>query len=220
MNGLDTRRAEAAGGGGGPGRGPRLVVFAVLGALALLGVVAAAVWLLADADGDGGGDRGPGPAADARWAEGVTPQWLSGRMDIGIPVGAESPRAAYETTSRVDTGFLTFTLPKAAAETYLKENPPEGTWLEPTAAQPDTPAHGFARLGLPEPETLKDGTRYGYVCPGNASPNPYDISDRRCVRLHAHAYAPDRTRIYLHAYFPSGTGPGSLPGPPSLQGPT
>lgn len=217
MNGLDTHRPAPAGGDGDRGgrRRTGLVASAVLGALALLGVVAAGVWLLAD---PGGGDRGPGPAADARWAEDVTPQWLSDRMDVPVPVGAESPRAAYETTSRVDTGFLTFTLPRTTAESYLAEHPPEGTWLEPTAARPDTPAGGFARLGVPEPETLKDGTRYGYLCPGNASRGPYDTSDRRCVRIHAHEYAPDRTRIYLRAYFDPGTGPDSLPGPPSLNG--
>ncbi|MFE0425816.1 hypothetical protein [Streptomyces sp. NPDC058953] len=196
MNDLGTR-----------GRRRGLVVGAAAGALALVCVLITTGWLLIGHDDDGG-ILNPAPSTDARWAEGITPEWLSGRMNLDIPATAESPRAAYETTSRVDTGFLTFTLPRSEAEAYLKAHPPEGTWLKRTTALPDTPAHGFSRLGVPEPETLKDGTRYGYICPGSASgasANPYDLTERRCVRLDAQEYAPDRTRIYLSAHFPPGS---------------
>ncbi|MET8880715.1 hypothetical protein [Streptomyces rubiginosohelvolus] len=81
-------------------------------------------------------------------------------------------------------------------------------------------------LVLPEPETFTKGIRYGYVCPGSRgaaeSPEPsgapdmpygYDTSDGQCVRLYAHAYTPQRTRIYLRAHFEPGISP--LPSAPS-----
>ncbi|MFI6583737.1 hypothetical protein [Embleya sp. NPDC050493] len=88
--------------------------------------------------------------------------------------------------------------------------------LEPIAAVA-VPPHDFAHFGLPEPETLKDGMRYGYVCPGSDTngpnalpsgvPEAYDTSEKRCVKLYVHAYAPDRTRFYLRAHYQPGNGP-------------
>lgn len=210
-------------GGGGAGRHPWFVVGVTAGALALAGAVAATGWLffgvLEDAD-----DRVAEQAAGVRWAEGITPEWMSEQMGLDIPATAQSPQAAYQVTSRFDTGLLTFTLTRSEAEAYLEKNPPEGRWLEPTSAQPDVKPHDFAHLGLPEPETFKDGMRYGDVCPGSAeateepdlsdadAPYFYD-TDKKCVSLYAHEYTPQRTRIYLRARFEPGISP--LPATPS-----
>ncbi|MGW7263195.1 hypothetical protein [Streptomyces sp. NPDC054842] len=199
------------------GRTSRRWLFAVVPVLA--GAVIAAAVLLTGADDGKDGDRAAQAAADARWAEGITPEWMGERMGLDVPATARSPRAAYEVTSRFDTGLLTFTLTRAEAEKYLEEHPPDGKWLEPTSAQTNTAPHDFAHFGLPEPETLKKGVRYGYVCPGAAAgsaqstPDAYDTSDKRCVRLYAHDYTPARTRIYLRTHFEPGISP--LPGTPS-----
>ncbi|MEE1766343.1 hypothetical protein [Streptomyces sp. SP18BB07] len=234
MNDVYAYRApEEGGGGGNGGRGGHrwwLIAGVTVGVLALSGAVTAGGWLLADQGGDGAGDRVAEQAADARWAEGISPEWMSEQMGLDVPVTARSPQAAYEVTSRFDTGLLTFTLTRSEAETYLEEHPPEGKWLEPSSAQADVTPHDFAHLGLPEPETFKDGIRYGYVCPDAAKAtedpsasgtpdNPfgmsdaYDTSDERCVRLYAHEYAAKRTRIYLRAHFEPGISP--LPATPS-----
>ncbi|MER6995212.1 hypothetical protein [Streptomyces sp. NPDC000410] len=60
--------------------------------------------------------------------------------------------------------------------------------------------------------------RYGYVCPAKApgASDAYDTSDERCVRLYAHAYSPQRTRIYLRAHFEPGISPlPTTPSPPA-----
>lgn len=119
-----------------------------------------------------GGDREAEQAAGSAWAAGITPEWMSEQMGLTVPATAQSPKAAYEITSRFDTGLLTFTLTRSEAETYLKENPPEGKWLEPTAAATDVESHDFAHFGLSEPETFKDGVRYSYVCPSPVPPRP------------------------------------------------
>ncbi|MFD6322234.1 hypothetical protein ACFWOL_04985 [Streptomyces sp. NPDC058442] len=207
---------NAAGGGGGRRR--RLVAGATAGVLVLVGAVAAAGLLLDAPDGAGAGDRVTEQAAGMRWAEGITPEWMSEQMGLDIPATARSPQAAYEATSRFDTGLLTFTLTRSEAEAYLEEHPPEGRWLEPTSAQTDVTPHYFAHFGLPEPETFEDGMRYGYVCPGSAeatgepdASDVYGLSDERCVRLHAHEYTPQRTRIYLRVRFEPGISPLPLP---------
>ncbi|KOV98408.1 hypothetical protein ADK65_22165 [Streptomyces sp. NRRL B-1140] len=232
MNDVYAYRAPGEGGGNG-GRGGRrlwLIAGVTAGVLALSGAVTTGAWLLADRGGDGPDDRVAEQAADARWAEGISSEWMSEQMGLDVPVTARSPQAAYEVTSRFDTGLLTFTLTRSEAETYLKEHPPEGKWLEPSSTQADVTPHDFAHLGLPEPETFKDGMRYGYVCPDAAKAtedpgtsgtpdNPYgtsdayDTSDKRCVRLYAHEYSPKRTRIYLRAHFEPGISP--LPATPS-----
>lgn len=210
-----------SGGDGGPDRRRWIVAAVVAGLLVISGTAVATGLLLLDENDEMTSGRVKGHGPDVGWAEGVTPAWMSGRMDLAIPPTAQSPQAAYEVTSRFDTGILTFTLTRPEAEAYLAENPPQGKWLEPTAAQTDVPAHDFTHLGLPEPETFKKGVRYGYVCPGaakaTASPEPsgapdmpyemedgFDTSDRQCVRLYAHEYAPQRTRIYLRAHFDPG----------------
>ncbi|MCE0446179.1 hypothetical protein LT493_19315 [Streptomyces tricolor] len=151
-----------------------------------------------------GGDHTADAGADTRWAAGITPEWMSGHMGLDVPATARSVRAAYKVTSRFDTGLPHLHPVEAEAEAYLRKHPPSGRWLTPTAAQPDTPRSDFTHLGLPEPETFEEGVRYGFVCPGT---EPYDASDGNCTRLYAHAYAPDRTRIYLRAHFEPGVGP-------------
>ncbi|WP_406401103.1 hypothetical protein [Streptomyces uncialis] len=199
----------------------RFVAWTVAGVLA--GSLAAAG--CGDQDNGGRGTRGADREAEqpsgSTWAAGITPEWMSKQMGLTVPTAAKSAEAAYEITSRFDTGLLTFTLTSSEAERYLKENPPKGKWLRPTAAATDAEPHDFAHFGLPEPETVKDGVRYGYVCPGadapqatgtpsGASEDPfgssdaYDMSDERCVRLYAHEYSPDRTRVYLRAHYDPG----------------
>ncbi|MFF3030105.1 hypothetical protein ACFVS7_03675 [Streptomyces rubiginosohelvolus] len=220
----------SAGADGGPGRRRWILASVAAGALVLVGTAVVAVLFLMDEGGESTSGRVKETGPGIGWAEGVTPAWMSGHMGLDIPATAESAQAAYEGTSRFDTGILTFTLTRAEAEAYLSEHPPQGKWLEPTEAQAGVPAHDFTHLGLPEPETFKKGIRYGYVCPGSPeaaeSPEPsgapdmpygmedgYDTSAEQCVRLYAHEYTPQRTRIYLRAHFEPGISP--LPSAPS-----
>lgn len=230
MDGYGCRTPEKHGGGttvgtGGRGGRRRLVAGVAAGVL-VLGAMALTGCAPSGQGGSGGGRVAEG-TSDARWAEGITPRWMSERMGVEVPPTAQAAQAAYRVTSRFDTGLLTFTLTRAEGEDYLGKHPPEGRWLEPTAAQTGVPSHDFAHFGVPEPETLKDGVRYGYVCPGRAGApgtagasatedDPYDTSDEKCVRLYAHEYAPERTRIYLRAHFEPGISP--LPVPPSSTG--
>ncbi|MGV9916699.1 hypothetical protein ACWDUK_05625 [Streptomyces cellulosae] len=211
---------DAGDAGRGGGRRPWLVAGVAAGVLALSGAVVAAVWFLDASGGSGPDDRLGEAAADARWAEGITPEWMSEQMGLDIPVTAHSPQAAYEVTSRFDTGLLPFTLTREEAETYLKAHPPEGMWLEPTA-EADVPPHDFAHFDLPEPETIEKGMWYGYVCPSadQATEDPdlsgmYGTSDKSCVSLYAHEYSHTRTRIYLRDHYDPGISP--LPTPPSM----
>ncbi|MFD3790521.1 hypothetical protein [Streptomyces cyaneofuscatus] len=167
-------------------------------------------------------DHGP----DVGWAEGITPAWMSGHMDLAIPPTAQSPQAAYEVIFRFDTGIPTFTLTGPEAEAYLAENPPQGKWLEPTAAQTDVPpqgkwleptaaqtdvsAHDFAHLGLPEPETFKKGVRYGYLCPdatkATASPEPSGAPDMPYEMEDGFDTSDGQcVRLYAHEYAPQRT---------------
>ncbi|MFJ8731641.1 hypothetical protein [Streptomyces bauhiniae] len=149
---------------------------------------AAALWAMSD--------RPENQATNAHWAKGTTPEWMSAHMGLRLPDSAHSAKAAYETTSRFDTGLLTFTLTRAEAKQYLKRHPPEGKWLTPGPSQPTPAAHDFTHLNVPEPETLRTGTRYGDICPTD-----------QCVSLWAHDYAPTRTRIYLRAHYEPGISP-------------
>jgi hypothetical protein len=155
-----------------------------------------------------------GRLRDGRWVEGITPAWMSAHMGFEVPATAQDAQAAYRVTSQFDTGILTFTLPRAEADAYLKKYASSEKWLTPTAtAQPTTRSKDFTPLGLPEPETLTDGVRYGYACPGGPKEptSAYDISGEKCSRLYAHEYSPDRTRIYLRTHFEPGISP--LPTP-------
>nr|WP_237537525.1 hypothetical protein [Streptomyces sp. SID2999] len=153
---------------------------------------AAALWSTTDAPET--------QATDAHWAKDVTPEWMSAHMDLELPDSAHSAKAAYDTTSRFDTGLLTFTLTRAEAKQFLKGHPPEGKWLTPSPYQPTPPDHDFTHLGLAEPESLRTGTRYGDICP----------TANECVSLWAHDYAPTRTRIYVRAHYEPGISPTAL----------
>ncbi|WP_030868142.1 hypothetical protein [Streptomyces sp. NRRL S-37] len=220
VNPFRTPEEDASGAEGGGGRRPWLVAGVAAGVLVLSGAVVAAGRLLDGPDDAGPGDRLGKEAADVRWAEGITPEWMSEQLHLGIPATARSPQAAYKVTSRFDTGILTFTLTRAEAEAYLKQYPPEKKWLEPASAQTDAAPHYFAHFGLPEPETLKDGMRYGYVCPGSPKvteeqdiSEKYGLSDKQCVSVYVHEYTSQRTRIYIRDHFEPGVSP--LPAPPS-----
>ncbi|MFJ6844115.1 hypothetical protein ACIQRE_15745 [Streptomyces griseoluteus] len=182
-----------------------LIAGAAVGVLVLAGGVATTAWYL----GDPSGTSAPARVADARWAKGITPEWMSAHMGLELPKTAQSPEAAYETTSRFDTGILTFTLTRAEAEKYLAKYPPDGKWLTPPPSPPAKTPHDFAHLGLAEPETLTTGMRYGDVCPGapDTTDDPYATSDPQCVNLYAHDYTPTRTRIYVRAHYEPGISP-------------
>ncbi|WP_445394930.1 hypothetical protein ACSMX9_16865 [Streptomyces sp. LE64] len=154
---------------------------------------------------------------------------MSKQLGLAVPPMAKSLKAAYKITIQFDTGLLTFTLTRSEAETYLKENPPKGKWLD--SPEPiDVAPRDFAHFGLPEPETLKSGVREGYVCPSGDEPSSVEVSpsasedpldssyvagtyDERCVKLYAHDYSPERTRIYLRNHYEPGISP--LPVAPS-----
>ncbi|WP_432057844.1 hypothetical protein [Streptomyces sp. bgisy022] len=217
MNEVDpfrTPEEDASGTDSGGGRRRWLVVGVAAGVLVLSGAVAAAAWFLGGPDDAGPGDRLNKEAADVRWAEGITPEWMSEQLGLGIPATARFPRAAYKVTSRFDTGLLTFTLTRSEAEAYLKQHPPEKKWLEPASAPTGATPRYFAHLGLPEPETLKDGMRYGYVCPGSPKASEdqdisdaYGLSDKHCVSVYVHEYTPQRTRIYIRDQFEPNVSP-------------
>ncbi|MFI2373542.1 hypothetical protein ACH5AO_00455 [Streptomyces sp. NPDC018964] len=225
VNPFQAPEEDASGVEGGGGRRPWLVAGVAAGVLVLSGAVVTAGWLLSAPDGTGPGDRLGEEAADVRWAEGITPEWMSEQLDLDIPATARSPQAAYKVTSRFDTGILTFTLTRSEAEAYLKQHSPEKKWLEPTSAQTDAAPHDFAHFGLPEPETLKDGMRYGYVCPGSSEATEeqeisdmYGLSDKHCVSVYVHDYTPQRTRIYIRDRFEPGISPLPTPLLPTSTG--
>ncbi|MEU4110073.1 hypothetical protein [Streptomyces sp. NPDC027717] len=169
---------------------PRRALITALAVVTLtIPLTAGALWAMSD--------RPAKQATDAHWAEGVTPEWMSAHMGLDLPRSARSPQAAYETTSRFDTGLLTFTLTRAEAEEYLTRYRPEGKWLMPMPSQQAKAPHDFAHLNLPEPETLSPGMRHGDVCP----------DAEQCVTLYAHDYAPDRTRLYVRAHYEPGISP-------------
>ncbi|WP_208754104.1 hypothetical protein [Streptomyces bauhiniae] len=178
---------------------PRSALFTALAVLTLtIPVSAAALWAT---------ETQP---TDAHWTKGITPEWMSTHMGLELPASTHSAQAAYETTSRFDTGILTFTLTRSEAEKYLAKYPPDGKWLTPPPSQPAKAPHDFAQLGLPEPETLTTGMRYGDVCP-DTTDAPHPTSDPQCVNLYAHAYTPTRTRIYVRAHYEPGISPTALP---------
>ncbi|MEV5337418.1 hypothetical protein AB0K93_02870 [Streptomyces sp. NPDC052676] len=181
---------------------------ATLGALALLGALATT------------GCSSPAPEDDRifeqeKWAEGITPAWMSEHMRIDVPAQAKDVRAGYQITSQYDIGVLTFTLTRRQAQAFLKKYPPTGKLLEPTAAATDVATTDFRHLGVPEPESFKEGMRYGDICPGYTPTENDPNSDDHCFELSVHDYAPDRTRVYLREHYEPGISP--LPTPTSSE---
>ncbi|MEU7020271.1 hypothetical protein ABZ990_06385 [Streptomyces sp. NPDC046203] len=177
--------------------------------LAAVALILAGTAISACSPANGRSDEERGWLHDGRWAEGITPAWMSAHMGFEIPATARDAKAAYQVTSRVDTGLLTFTLTRAEAEAYLKKHPTSGKWLTPEPGDVGSPERDFTHLGVPQPESLKQDLRYGGLCPSGPKDltDPYDTSDERCSRLFAHEYAPDRTRIYLRTTFDPGIRP-------------
>ncbi|MFH8615284.1 hypothetical protein ACH4E8_09445 [Streptomyces sp. NPDC017979] len=144
------------------------------------------------------------------WAEGATPEWLSGQVGIRIPEGASDRRAGYKTGQRYDTGLLTFVLPRDDAEGYLGRLVREGTRMvgniEPKGKD-YRPAAAFGRLGLPEPETFAEGVRRTTLCPDELD-SPEGRYLQRCVDLFAHDLGTGAVRVYVRSVIePSVTPP-------------
>ncbi|WP_344320262.1 hypothetical protein [Streptomyces macrosporus] len=147
------------------------------------------------------------------WAEGATPEWMSKVIGVRVPESAEDRRVGYKIGTRYDTGLLAFTLSSEEAGEYLVALNPGGAVTidnlhpRPKDYKPDAP---FARLGLPEPETIVKGMRLGGLCPGDVD-SPEGRDTNHCVDIFAHEFKPGTTRIYLRSTIEPGVSP--LPSP-------
>ncbi|MGW7329122.1 hypothetical protein ACWGIU_11140 [Streptomyces sp. NPDC054840] len=141
-----------------PGRAPALAVAAVvLGALA-----AGCSGASGGSDGDGGRstDRGT-----SDWVEGATAESIAQTLHVEVPSTATHTAAAHRRGFQDDGLILSFVLPAEAVEPFLTQLKPEQPLKlreQPFAAEA-TPATPFARLGLPEPDSLPKVTE-GQVC--------------------------------------------------------
>ncbi|WP_369199948.1 hypothetical protein [Streptomyces sp. PU-14G] len=142
------------------------------------------------------------------WKEGVTSASLSREVGLRIPEEAKDKRAAYKTGSRYDTALLAFTLPDTEARNYVDRLKPSGdTLLRNTHPKQKNyrPTAPFARLDLPEPETLTKGVRRISLCPDEAAlpaesrNGPEGEHLRHCVDLYTHEFKPGTTRVYLRS---------------------
>ncbi|WP_327262943.1 hypothetical protein OG444_16760 [Streptomyces sp. NBC_01232] len=138
-----------------PGRSPVLAVAAI--------VLAA---LAAGCSGGGGGEGGraaaPGPSD---WVEGATTESVARTLHVEIPSTATGAVAAHRRGFQDDGLILSFVLPAEAVDSFLTQLKPEQPLRlreQPFAAEA-TPATPFARLGLPEPDSLPK-VREGQVC--------------------------------------------------------
>ncbi|MEU5404101.1 hypothetical protein ABZ348_33005 [Streptomyces sp. NPDC005963] len=145
---------------------------------------------------------------DCCWTAGVTPAWTIELLGVSVPRAASDRRAAYK-SGRVDTSLLAFTLPSAAADGYLEALNPPGTTLIKNfnpEGKDYKPLAPFARLGLPEPETIVTGMRLGGLCQGDVTtPEGRDV--HHCVDIYAHEFTPGSTRIYMRASVEPGASP-------------
>ncbi|MET8829920.1 hypothetical protein ABZX40_30485 [Streptomyces sp. NPDC004610] len=118
---------------------------------------------------DGSGDRtaGAGRQEVPYWEEGVDFARVAGFLRVTVPETATDRKAAVQRGFQDDGLLLAFVVPEAQADRFVAGLEPEQPLVRRaeaafTAAEywPTTP---FARLGLPEPETL-DGVTTGPVC--------------------------------------------------------
>ncbi|MFF3552894.1 hypothetical protein ACWD4V_11385 [Streptomyces tsukubensis] len=179
----------------------RAVVAAVV--VALLSLVGGlAVWVQRDLNAVEAKEK------DCCWHQGITPEWLSDRIGIRIPAGATDRRAGYRTGLRWDNGVLAFTLPDARARSYLARLVPGDERMVENVRplekyeRPDT----FARIGLPDPETIREGVLKSGFCPDGLD-TVEGRHLRTCADVISHAYEPGSTRIYVRAKFEPGQSP-------------
>lgn len=193
----------------------RRTVLAVGGALlAVVAAVAAFAFARTGSEASQRSDR-RGTEAACCWKGGATPEWMSGQLGVRIPAGASQRRAGYKTGSRYDVGLLSFALPREEADAFLARLVPDDQDMIKNyhpEAKGYAPSAGFGHLGLPEPETLAKGLRKINFCP-DAATSPEGKRLRYCVELYAHAFAPDRERLYVRSTIEPGLTP-----PPAASG--
>ncbi|MFV0129224.1 hypothetical protein ACLGI4_16200 [Streptomyces sp. HMX112] len=168
-----------------PGRFLSGVPAVALLALCVLGPALASC----SAEGDGAAGRREVPY----WDERATPATVSERMGVTVPAGAADRRAAHQHGFQDDGLLLAFTLPTAEVDAFVRRLRPERdlrTREEPRR-DPVAPATPFARLGLPEPDTLPRVLE-GQVCA------PCD-GDLNALRVAVHQLGGDSSRVYLSA---------------------
>ncbi|MFD8882533.1 hypothetical protein ACFV0H_08415 [Streptomyces erythrochromogenes] len=141
-------------------QGPAL---ALAVATVLLGALAAGC-----SGASGGSGREGGRSADpgtSNWVEGATTESVARTLHVEIPSTATGALAAHRSGFQDDGLILSFVLPAEAVEPFLTQLRPEQPLRlreQPFAAEA-TPATPFARLGLPEPDSLPK-VREGQVC--------------------------------------------------------
>ncbi|MEU9009040.1 hypothetical protein AB0D12_04475 [Streptomyces sp. NPDC048479] len=186
---------------------PLLVVMGVLASIAAAGVLAL-TWLFAEVDADLTKQE-----YECCWPEGATFAWTSNLMGARIPEEAADRRAGYKVGMRYDSGLLSFTLPSPQAEKYLAALTRPGTVTIANLHPEDKgykPAAGFGHLGLPEPETIVEGTRLGGLCSGDVK-TPEAMNVHYCIELFAHQVKPGTTRFYMRSTIEPSVSPPPAP---------
>ncbi|WP_146228386.1 hypothetical protein [Streptomyces sp. CG 926] len=129
----------------------------------LLGALAAGCSGTSGSSGREGG-RSPDPGT-SEWVEGATAESIARTLHVEVPSTATHTAAAHRKGLQDDGLILSFVLPAEAVEPFLTQLKPEQPLrlrAQPFAAEA-TPATPFARLGLPEPDSLPK-VREGQVC--------------------------------------------------------
>ncbi|MEU9338242.1 hypothetical protein AB0D49_34690 [Streptomyces sp. NPDC048290] len=142
-------------------------------------------------EGDPAGDAGRQQVP--YWADGVRFDEVARVLGVTVPAGATARAAARQRGFQGDGLLLAFVVPRAVADRFVAGLEPEEPLVErAVAAHPSgeyRPVTPFARLGLPEPETL-DGVTAGPVCAPCAG--ELDSLEVTVAPLDGH-----RARIYL-----------------------
>ncbi|WP_150528329.1 hypothetical protein [Streptomyces vinaceus] len=128
----------------------------------LVGCVVGVAALLGGCSGAGGGrDIRDAPS----WEEGATVESVAQTLRVHVPPTATDARAAHQKGFQDDGLILAFVVPAGEVDGFLGQLRPERPLRlreQPWAAE-GKPATPFARLGLPEPESLAN-VREGQVC--------------------------------------------------------
>ncbi|GHE24083.1 hypothetical protein GCM10018787_53000 [Streptomyces thermodiastaticus] len=167
--------AEGSGARAGTGRRPygrrrRAVRYARTGRYAVLGAVPAVLLCFLVSCSSPAPDSSARDTAGGKrlpyWVPGKTPAQVARSMNVTIPPRAAGLRAAWQRGFQSDTVLLAFTLPRSDTAAFLRALRPSSLAHRdaPVGSAADhAPATPFARLGLPEPDTLPDVTE-GPVC--------------------------------------------------------